>query len=423
VLERVAGPVVAWMLGLRFAILRQQLSSGLWRAAGTCAALMVGLAILVAMETQGNTLIRGWRIPDKFPDVFIVSWGSALNDEQIQKIQQVKGIVPGDLMPIAIASPEFGGTGVFAFGAALAMPDATMFFGIDPDQGMRMMELDFRQGNPTDAARMLKLGRHIIVTEEFHQLKGLGLGDKLPLKTRTHGIVDYTIAGVVWSPGIDVIVSMFDMSRQFDQRTAASIFGSMDDAKNDFGVDNIRLFAANLEYFTDKDKVLEDVQKQLGVAGMAAGDVRQIKHGIETAFGDLLLLVSVVPFAAMAVASLGVTNTIMASIRTRRWQFGVLRSIGFTRSQLLRLVLTEALLVGVVGCGLGLAAGFVMAVDARELSRIVTGYYPPMAVPWGIVSIGTAAVMVISLIASLGPAVGVARTEPLSLLQAGRAAA
>ena len=70
VLERVAGPIVAWMLGLRFAILRQQLSSGLWRVAGTCAALMVGLAILVAMETQGNTLIRGWRIPDKFPGYF-----------------------------------------------------------------------------------------------------------------------------------------------------------------------------------------------------------------------------------------------------------------------------------------------------------------------------------------------------------------
>ena len=46
----------------------------------------------------------------------------------------------------------------------------------------------------------------------------------------------------------------------------------------------------------------------------------------------LLLLVSTVAFAAMAVASLGVTNTIMASIRSRRWQFGILRSIGVTRA-------------------------------------------------------------------------------------------
>src|SRR5437764_6062143 len=250
---------------------------------------------------------------------------------------------------------------------------------------MRMMEVDFRQGNPVDAGRMLKMGRHIIVTEEFHQLKGLGLGDKLPLKTRTHGVVDYTIAGVCWSPGIDVIVSMFDMSRQFDQRTAASIFGSLADAKNDFGVDSIRLFAANLDYFTEKDQVLKDVQQQLGVMGMAAGDVRQIKHGIETAFSDLLLLVTIVPLAAMAVASLGVTNTIMASIRTRRWQFGILRSIGLTRRELLRLVIAEAILIGFVGCGLGLAAGAEMSVDARALSHITIGYTPPPAVPWGII--------------------------------------
>jgi putative ABC transport system permease protein len=422
VLERVAGPIVAAMMGLRFAILRQQLSSGIWRAAGTCAALMVGLAILVAMETEGTTLIRGWHIPDKFPDIFIVSWLSGLNDQQVDKLAHVKGIVPGDLMPIAIASPEFGGGSMFALGAAATMPDATMFFGIDPVQGLRMLELEFREGNAADATRMLQEGRHIIVTDEFRQMKHLGVGDKLPLQTK-HGIIDYTIAGVVSSPGMDVIVSMFDMGRQFDQRTAASIFGSLHDAKEDFGADSIRLFAANLQPSVDKDKVLKEVQNQLGVMGLVGGDVRQIKAGIQTAFSNILLLMTTVPFAAMAVASLGVANTIMASIRSRRWQLGVLRSVGLTRSQLLRLVLSEAILVGIVGCGLGLCAGFIMAANARQEARVVVGYIAPVAVPWAIIFVGTGAVMVVSVLASLWPAISVARSEPLTLLQAGRAAA
>src|SRR5262249_14623695 len=100
VLERVAGPIIAAMLSLRFAILRQQLTSGIWRVAGTCAALMVGLAILIAMETQGNTMLQGWRIPDKFPDIFIVSWMRGLDDEQIRKLGEIKGIKPGEVMPI-----------------------------------------------------------------------------------------------------------------------------------------------------------------------------------------------------------------------------------------------------------------------------------------------------------------------------------
>ncbi len=421
ILERVAGPAIAAALGLNFSILRQQLSSGISRAAGTCAALMVGIAILVAMETQGNTMLQGWRIPDKFPDVFIVSW-PGLSEAQADQLSRVPGIKPGQLLPIAVASPDFGGASPFAMIGLAAMPDATMFFGIDPAKGLNMMGLEFRQGNPTDAIAQLKLRHHIIVTDEFRQLKHLGVGDTLALKT-IHGDVNYKIAAVVWSPGIDVIVNMFDMGRQFDQRTAASVFGSIEDAKKDFGVDSLHLFAANVDTSADKAQMVEQLQKTLNVQGLEAGDVRVIKQGIQNDFADLLLLMAVVPFSAMAVASLGVTNTIMASIRTRRWQFGVLRSVGLTRWQLLRMILSEAVLVGLVGCAMGLMAGSILAVDAHELTRVVIGYLPPISVPWRLISIGTGVMMTMTLLASLWPAISVAAAEPLELLQAGRAAA
>jgi putative ABC transport system permease protein len=421
--ENVAGRLIAPMLAVRFALLRQQLSSGIWRAAGTCSALMVGLGLLVVMQTQGNTLLNGWKLPDKFPDIFISSSPFAgLTWEQQQKLATVPGIRDGDVMPIGIASPRFG-TSMFAIGASMAfMPDATMFIAVPPDKAFTMMELEFRQGTPADAARLLAQGDHIVVTDEFRQAKGLGVGDKIPLKT-SQGTKDFTIAGVVWSPGIDVMVSMFDMGRQFDQRTAASVFGSLEDGKKYFGIENIYLFAANLEWNVEREQILQRVQKELGKEGMRAGDVRHIKASIQDGFKRLLLLISTVAFAAMAVASLGVTNTIMASVRTRRWQFGILRSIGVTRGQLLRLVLAEAFLIGLVGCGLGLAAGFEMAFDANRLSAVVTGYFPRMFIPWPIIWLGVGIVMLISLLASLWPAITVARSEPLSLLQAGRASA
>jgi putative ABC transport system permease protein len=200
------------------------------------------------------------------------------------------------------------------------------------------------------------------------------------------------------------------------------MFGTLADAREDFGVERIYLVAANLEYSVNKNVMLADVQQRLGLYGMKVGDIRGIKHGIQQGFGRLLLLVSTVAIAAMAVAALGVTNTIMASIRSRRWSFGVLRSIGVTRSQLLRIVLAEAALLGVIGVALGLSAGGLMSLNARGLARITIGYVPPTVVPWGIVLGGAGAVMVISLLASLIPAWSVSRTEPLSLLQAGRAA-
>src|SRR5436305_5188675 len=115
----------------------------------------------------------------------------------------------------------------------------------------------------------------------------------------------------------------------------------------------------------------------------------------------MLSMLSIVAYASIAVGALGVTNTIMASVRSRRWQFGILRSIGVTRSQLMRLVLGEAILLGLVGCALGLAAGFLMSVDANGLSGYILGYVVPMAPPWKIISIGTMIVLGTAVLASL----------------------
>ncbi len=432
-IERFVSPLVALLLGVRPSLLRQQLSSGIWRAAGTCAALMVGLAVLIVMQVQGHSALSAWHLPDKFPDVFIFS-PIPLSPADQDKLAHVKGIRPDELMPIAIASPQFG-SNLFAIAGAMLMPDATMFFGIDPDKSSKMMELEYRDddGNrvsaemqkvlSAEATELLKKGRYVIVTDEFRQLRGLKRGDKIPLRTAKHGTVDYTIAGIVWSPGMDVINSKFDLGRQFEQRTAASLFGSLEDAREDFDVRDAYLFAANLDFFTERDKVLADVQKSLGRMNMKIGDVRQIKKGMQNGLGNLLLLVSTIAFAAMLVASLGVTNTVMASVRSRQWQFGVLRAIGVTRSQLLRLVIGEALLLGLIGVGLGVAAGAEMSVNARRLTVLTIGFKTDLVIPWGILSVGAGVVMFIAIVGGILPAVRVSRTQPLELLQAGRSAA
>ena len=85
-------------------------------------------------------------------------------------------------------------------------------------------------------------------------------------------------------------------------------------------------------------------------------------------------------------------------------------------------MLAEAILLGIVGVILGLAAGFEMAINARELWGALLGFRPSMQIPWDMVFIGAGVVMLISLLASLLPALSVSRSEPLELVQAGRAA-
>jgi putative ABC transport system permease protein len=421
VTEAVLGRVVAAGLGLRFSLLRQQLSGGIWRSAGTAAALMVGMATLVAMQTQGTSLLAGWQLPDKFPDVFVLSPLSGLSPQDIGKIDQIQGLK--QVMPVALASPQLG-SGIGGL-MAVAIPDATLFFGVPTDQAFDMVDLDFRQGNPAEAKRLLKQGRHILITAEFAKLKHIGVGGSFPLKT-THGIVDYKVAGVVWSPGMDVIVSLFDLGGQLQQRTASCVFGTLADARRDFGVSEVHLLAANLDttnaaHGITKDELVDRIQKAVGAWGLKVGDVRKIKHDILSGFQTLLLLCSTIAFAAMGVAALGVTNTIMAAVRSRQWQFGILRGIGLTRWQLLRLVLAEALLLAITGCAMGLAAGLEVALDAKAFTVSTLGYNPPLVVPWGMIGIGAGIVVVLALLAALWPAISTALSQPLTLLQAGRA--
>ena len=422
VLERLAGPAVSRLLSLRPALLRQQLGGGVWRAAGTCAALMVGLAVLISMETEGSSMMAGWQLPDQFPDLFIVSWSHGLTPAEVVKIERVPGIRPDDVLPIGIASPSTGGSGELALAMAALNPDATMFFGIDPAKGMRMMKLEFRQGTQADATRELDQGGHVIITDELHQLRHLNKGDVLPLVTNTHHVVNFKIAAVVYSPGVDLIGSQFDMGRQFDQRTVGGVFGSLSDAQKYFRVDGVRVLAANLDAGADRDAVMKRVEASLKVYGLQAGDVRHIKQDMRAAFAKVTLMILVVPVGALLVASLGVTNTIMASVRVRRWQLGVLRSVGLSRGQLLRLVLGEAALIGVVGAALGIAAGVVLTLDGHAMTNIVAGYRPPITVPWGIIAGGVALVLAVAVLAGVWPAVSAARASPLALLQGGRAA-
>ena len=255
--ERALARPVAALLGMPGDLLRQQLSGGgLWRAAGTGAALMVGLAVLVVMQVQGNTALNGWRLPDKFPDVFVYTTSLAgLDPAAQQAVRDQPGVLGDRAMPVAVFNPRLPESALGVAGAAVF--DQTMFIGVDPDRVFDLMELEFLEGNPADATRLLKEGRHLLITDEFRKLKGYGLGDTFSLQKGVFGgRIEYAIAGVVSSPGIDVMVGTFDLGGQFAQQSAASVFGSLDDARKDFGVERARLMAVDLQPGVDKAKVV-----------------------------------------------------------------------------------------------------------------------------------------------------------------------
>ena len=131
------------------------------------------------------------------------------------------------------------------------------------------------------------------------------------------------------------------------------------------------------------------------------------------------------PLITLLVTSLGVVNTVMASVRARRWEFGVLRSQGVTRSGLFRMILAEGLLIGLITCLLSLGFGVFSGWCGTGISPYVSflgGLAPPLVLPWPQLAFGFSVTLALCLAAALWPAVSTGRAEPLRLLQEGRAA-
>ncbi|RYD27553.1 MAG: ABC transporter permease, partial [Verrucomicrobiaceae bacterium] len=151
-------------------------------------------------------------------------------------------------------------------------------------------------------------------------------------------------------------------------------------------------------------------------------DIRTLVHGHATQW---LWVMSRLPMVILVITSVGVLNALLASVQSRRWEMGVLRSIGFTRGTLVRLVIAEGILMGLVACSVSLVFGILAGWCGAGISSQISffgGMDPTLVIPWAEVMSGLVAVLILASIAAIWPAVAIGKTKPLDLLQQGRGA-
>src|ERR1051326_6647594 len=85
---------------------------------------------------------------------------------------------------------------------------------------------------------------------------------------------------------------------------------------------------------------------------------------------------------ALLVAALGVANLMNANVTTRARPIAVMRAVGATRVQIMGLVVGEALVLGLIGCGLGVGLGMHLAWNIRVWIRSLWGLSVNLEMPW-----------------------------------------
>jgi putative ABC transport system permease protein len=285
-------------------------------------------------------------------------------------------------------------------------------------------------------------GEALVGDNAFDVLDGLGMGGKFRLMPpNATEPVEYTIAGVVSLPGWHWM-SKFTGVRLNNARSAAMVFAAYDQVRSDFHLDKVRFFWLNTDKSVTSANVATAAQAiaergtgaKFNIAAFGFPSIddglsirvttnAELRDRIATRSDGMIWGMSQLPLVTLVVTSLGVVNAVLASVRARRWDMGVLRALGYTRLSLVRLVLAEAVLVGLVACLLSLAFGVMAGWCGAGISQYVSffgGLSPSLVIPWEKLSFGFGLTLLLCIAAALWPAVSTGRAEPLRLLQTGR---
>ncbi|MFD1504837.1 ABC transporter permease, partial [Georgenia yuyongxinii] len=233
--------------------------------------------------------------------------------------------------------------------------------------------------------------------------RGLEVGDTLTLTFARTGDTDLEVVGLVddgdaQALATGYLISMETYAEHFTEDVDASLLVKL------------------------RDGVAAEAGKEAVVDALSAfptADVRDMAAAVAARAGavdQILGMVTVLLLLAVAIALLGVTNTLALSIVERTREIGLLRAIGMTRNQVRWMVRWEAVLVAAlavvigVGLGAGLGSATVRALSGAE----------PVPVAWPVdrlllvVVLATAA----GLLAGMLPARRVARMDVLSAMSA-----
>lgn len=409
---RLLGPLLERALFLPRHLLTRSVRSTPYRFGFTAGAMMAGLALMVAIWTQGGAAVRDWIDRIRFPDAFAV--GLAMPPEAQDALRQLPFVT--DTCAISLHPVE-----TTAFGIRGLTRVNTFFVAFEPEPFFRMSTIRWVQGDPATAIPRLEQGGAVIVAREFLVARGMGLGGSFTCRDETGAEHTFEIVGVVESPGLEIANNFFDVGEDFTQQRVHAVFGSRKDLRERFGIDTIGLIQMTLSPDVPDEQAMARVREALlpyGVLNAASG--RQVKQTIVKFVNTTLLVSTAVAIFCLLVAGFGVANLIIAGVHARQFELGVLRAVGAQRGLLARLVLGEALLVALAACVLGTLMGVQGAFGGIRLNAAMWGIDLSLRPPALPIALGWLFVASACAGAALPTALALLRKQPRELLHAVR---
>lgn len=390
--ERIARPLMGLLFGRVGQLGSRNIQRSRIRTTLTVAALMIGVAMIVIV----------WVITDSFKgdldewlqgyiggDVYVTSL-VPIRENIIQRIEALAGVQA--VAPVRYFEVEWRQPG--------RGWETVNFMAFDPASYSQVTRFVFSQSTP-NSMENLSRGGHVFISSVIAEKYGLGPGDQVMIKTRL-GEMPFTVAAVT-----------VDFSNQ-----GLVMDGAWRDMEHYFRLDGANTLMVKVTPGVSPDQVADEIDLRYG------DQERLVVMSNETLLGRITTLMSqafsmfdVLALIAMLVGFMGITNTLTMNVLERTQEIGMLRAVGMTRGQVVRMILSEAALMGLIGGLMGLVFGVVLSRLFLSAMTSMSGYRLTYVLPLGNVLAALLIALLTSQLAAILPTLRAARTRILEAIQ------
>ncbi|HEY3854346.1 MAG TPA: ABC transporter permease [Verrucomicrobiae bacterium] len=389
------------------------------------AVLIIVIAVMSGFDQEWRTRILGFNSHLK---VY-----SAYRDHPLTNYESIAKTIRANPNVVGV-SPIIGGKVLFKTEPQTGTPhpDVAFLYGVDPDT----------IGSVNVLPKSIVMGKFdlsdkgLVVGQDMASTLGLSVGDRLAVykesniekmaatfgKTNQEVFLaeDYTIRGIfdVGYPEYNssILVASLEDARELQSMPDDAVQGLQIKLRDPFLAEKV---SEELTH-TVKDDVSIYTWRQENPAIFDALAVEK-----NTMFFVLFFIV--------IVAAFGIVNCQITFVVQKTREIGILKSIGATQQQILWLFLSQSIVVGALGVGLGFGMamlaltyrneflGFLRRTTGMELvpASVYQVYDLPVSIQWGDIAMICGAAFITCVLAGLFPAWKASRMQPVEALRYG----
>ncbi len=299
---------------------------------------------------------------------------SRISMETLDEIRDIPGVKAAE--GAVLAMTQYGSNPYF------------MIFGVTP-AAIELGDFNIFEGRAFESDGEIVLGKVAASTT------GLGVGATIALGGTDYDIVGLYETGEQMQDGGSIVRTE---SAQKLMRAEGSYTLIMVDAADD----------ADIVQLTER--IDRDYAGEL-VTIKSADEISRADNGTAIIDGASWMISAL----AIVIGGIGVMNTMIISVFDRIREIGVLKALGWRRRTIVRMILGEAVLIGIAAIFVGwaIAAGFVWLVSRTDIAQ---AFLVP-EFTWALMGRATGVALLVSFFGGLYPALRAANLSPVEALR------